>query len=246
MATRLSTTARNAACDAVVDLLDGVNYSVNNLDATMVLIEESGSAGDYFDGSSLGASWDGTAGLSASTLNDTTPNTGTSSVSLPPLDSAVSGTATTSGQSTAVLPELASAAFGTAKTTGTSAADLPGLNAAATGTAKTTGLHAATLPTLGTASTGTAKTVGASDLVLPRLDFAAAGAATTAGHMDITLPALVAGADTPSFLVLFLDVSRVGGHSLRAGRPGVGPVRRLRAFGGNGRLHRYSSQFALI
>lgn len=51
-------------------ILDGVNYTVTALDATMVLIEQTGTLDAYFDGNSSGGSWDGTPGSSPSTLTD--------------------------------------------------------------------------------------------------------------------------------------------------------------------------------
>jgi hypothetical protein len=56
---------------AVAVIIDGVgNFNVNSLDVTAVLIEQTGSLDTYFDGDSPGATWDGTTGLSASTLVD--------------------------------------------------------------------------------------------------------------------------------------------------------------------------------
>lgn len=52
-------------------LLDGINASVSNMTITGVLAEAAGSAGTYFDGDSASSSWDGTAGNSASTFDDT-------------------------------------------------------------------------------------------------------------------------------------------------------------------------------
>jgi hypothetical protein len=197
-------------------ILDGINFGVSAMDATMVLIEQSATLEDYFDGDSPNASWDGTAGLSASTLSDAAPVTGTSDVSLPPMDAAGSGTARTSGLSAAGLPAFTSAATGTATTSGTATADLPALESTGTGTAKTAGVHAATLPALGSAGTGTAKATGTSALVLPLLEHTAIGTATTAGHMDVTLPALVAGQpaeepDTGGTLGGSLATPRLGG-----------------------------------
>ncbi|NUP24020.1 MAG: hypothetical protein HOZ81_49795 [Streptomyces sp.] len=48
------------------------NYAVNPCNFTAVLYELSGSLGTYFDGNTAGASWDGTAGNSTSTLLDAT------------------------------------------------------------------------------------------------------------------------------------------------------------------------------
>ncbi|MGW0587456.1 hypothetical protein [Streptosporangium sp. NPDC002607] len=49
-------------------ILDGINYSINTVDCTMLLIEQASQVEDYFDGDSPGATWDGAPGSSASTL----------------------------------------------------------------------------------------------------------------------------------------------------------------------------------
>lgn len=70
--TRVSITATapaNAVAARVV--VDGINYNINTADFTALLIEQAGTLGTYFDGDSPSASWDGTAGLSSSTLTDT-------------------------------------------------------------------------------------------------------------------------------------------------------------------------------
>ncbi|MEV4180187.1 hypothetical protein AB0J28_01910 [Streptosporangium canum] len=69
--TRASITAvapTNAVGARVV--MDGVNYGANLTDFTAVLIEQVAAVDVYFDGDSSGASWDGTAGNSSSTLTD--------------------------------------------------------------------------------------------------------------------------------------------------------------------------------
>ncbi|MER5420350.1 hypothetical protein [Streptosporangium roseum] len=201
-------------------ILDGINFGVSAMDATMVLIEQAATLLDYFDGDSPNGSWNGTPGLSASTLSDAAPVTGTSDVSLPPMESAGSGTARTSGLSAVALPALTTTASGTATTSGTVTADLPALESAGTGTAKTAGVHAAALPSLGATGSGTAKTTGTSDAALPLLESAAAGTATTAGHMDVTLPALVADTATPQAdddITIRVVASRRG-WSARTGR----------------------------
>ena len=70
--TRVSITATapaNAVAARVV--IDGINYNINTADFTALLIEQAGTLDTYFDGDSPSASWDGTAGLSSSTLTDT-------------------------------------------------------------------------------------------------------------------------------------------------------------------------------
>lgn len=51
-------------------VLDGENFASNAADFTMALIEQGAVLQAYFDGDSPGATWDGTAGNSASTLID--------------------------------------------------------------------------------------------------------------------------------------------------------------------------------
>ncbi|MER7212455.1 hypothetical protein ABT340_35830 [Streptosporangium sp. NPDC000239] len=70
--TRISVTAvapEGAVAARVI--IDGINFPISPGDFTAVLIEEAGTLDAYFDGDSAGASWDGTAGLSSSTLTDT-------------------------------------------------------------------------------------------------------------------------------------------------------------------------------
>ncbi|MGV9536563.1 hypothetical protein ACWDR9_23380, partial [Streptosporangium sandarakinum] len=98
-------------------ILDGINYSVNNLDATMVLIEQAAALDAYFDGSSPGASWDGTAGSSSSTLAGTTVSGALASV-LPPLGGGLAGRAVARGTLAAALPPLGGALAGRAWVSG--------------------------------------------------------------------------------------------------------------------------------
>lgn len=62
-------TAPSGAATAAL-ILDGANYVVTLLDATMALVEQTAALDDYFDGNSSGGSWDGTPGNSPSTLTD--------------------------------------------------------------------------------------------------------------------------------------------------------------------------------
>jgi hypothetical protein len=67
---RVSVTGTSPANTASARLvMDGVNYSVNSADITMVMVEQVGTLDTYFDGGSPGATWDGTPGNSASTLS---------------------------------------------------------------------------------------------------------------------------------------------------------------------------------
>ncbi|MFF4417077.1 hypothetical protein ACFYY8_31540 [Streptosporangium sp. NPDC001559] len=105
--TRLSITA-TAPSGAVAArlIVDGVNFSINPADFTMALIEESADLGAYFDGNTAGAAWDGTPGLSSSTLttdgtttvssSDTSSTAETTSLtaSLPATDTANTGETT--------------------------------------------------------------------------------------------------------------------------------------------------------
>jgi hypothetical protein len=69
--TRISISGTAPASTASMRLLHfGENYAVNALSVTAVLYELGGSLQSFFDGGSVGASWDGTTGLSTSTLND--------------------------------------------------------------------------------------------------------------------------------------------------------------------------------
>jgi hypothetical protein len=76
--TRISHTGVAPSGAASVRIItDGINFALNNCDFTAVLIEESGTLQDFFDGDSANATWDGTDGNSASTLNDSPALSGT-------------------------------------------------------------------------------------------------------------------------------------------------------------------------
>jgi len=70
--TRVSLANSTAPANAVTVkiVLDGENFSGNNCDITAALIEQAATLQAYFDGDSPGAVWDGTTGLSSSTLAD--------------------------------------------------------------------------------------------------------------------------------------------------------------------------------
>lgn len=69
--TRISVTDTAPASTAFAALIVGnETFAINTFDCTELLIEESATADTYFDGDTSGATWDGTAGNSASTLND--------------------------------------------------------------------------------------------------------------------------------------------------------------------------------
>lgn len=96
--TRVAITATSPAlATAAGIILDGVNYAFNTTDITAVLIEQAAAADTYFDGDTVGATWDGADGNSASTLSDTV--TGTMSANLGALATAITGST--------VMPELA-------------------------------------------------------------------------------------------------------------------------------------------
>jgi hypothetical protein len=70
-ATRVSITATSPASTVWLRLLCfGEDYSGNPTNFSAVLYEQVGVLDTYFDGGSAGATWDGTAGNSASTLVD--------------------------------------------------------------------------------------------------------------------------------------------------------------------------------
>lgn len=68
---RVSITATSPALTTGVGvLLDGINAGVSAVTMTGMLAEAAGAVDTYFDGDTASASWDGTDGNSASTLND--------------------------------------------------------------------------------------------------------------------------------------------------------------------------------
>lgn len=62
------TAPANTASVAIVT--DGQNFGTSNTEFTAALIEQAATAQAFFDGDSVGGSWDGTAGNSSSTLAD--------------------------------------------------------------------------------------------------------------------------------------------------------------------------------
>lgn len=69
--TRISVTGNAPTGTVYAALIVGTEtFSINTCDVTQVLVEQSATLLDYFDGDSPSASWDGTAGNSPSTLND--------------------------------------------------------------------------------------------------------------------------------------------------------------------------------
>lgn len=154
--TRVSVTAvAPAGAVAARVIVDGINYSVNVTDFTMVLIEQA-TLQDYFDGDSPGASWDSTPGLSSSTLPDAAPVSGTVGVTLPALTAGLTGAIQVAGQAAATLPPLSSALTGALTVTGAAAGSLPALTGALAGQVITpAGALAAALPALTASLTGT-------------------------------------------------------------------------------------------
>lgn len=76
--TRISHTGTAPTNTAFVRIIfDGINFGLNNTDVTAVLIEQAAALDTYFDGDSPNATWDGAAGNSASTLNDSPALSGT-------------------------------------------------------------------------------------------------------------------------------------------------------------------------
>jgi hypothetical protein len=68
---RISITATVPSGQTSVQIImDGQNFASSSYDLTECLYEVAGSLGTYFDGDTAGATWDGTTGLSASTLPD--------------------------------------------------------------------------------------------------------------------------------------------------------------------------------
>jgi hypothetical protein len=65
-------------------IIDGVNMVISPTNYTALLTEVAPAADTYFDGDSPGATWDGTAGLSASTFTDVAVDL-TLAATLPPL-----------------------------------------------------------------------------------------------------------------------------------------------------------------
>ncbi|MEV4287366.1 hypothetical protein AB0K40_17820 [Nonomuraea bangladeshensis] len=127
-------------------ILDGVNYTVTTVDATMCLVEAGSDLGDYFDGDSAGASWDGTPGSSSSTLEDAI--TGTLAGGLPPLDAAGAAGLSVPATLAGTLPGLSGNSDGGVLVRGPLAAGLPSLASSGAGHVLVGGQVTAGLPSL--------------------------------------------------------------------------------------------------
>jgi hypothetical protein len=89
-------------------IIDGVNSGVSPTNYTALLTEVSPTADSYFDGDTVpGGSWDGTDGLSSSTLTTGSTVTGTATMTLGALNGTATGQRTTSGTATMNLGRLA-------------------------------------------------------------------------------------------------------------------------------------------
>lgn len=100
-----ATSPGNAVTAAVI--VDGIgNFTVNPMDVTGALIEAAAAADAYFDGDSPGATWDGTAGLSASTLPDGTVQADPGALSSSQSTSALAATVSTSARAASAASVL--------------------------------------------------------------------------------------------------------------------------------------------
>ncbi|MGW4422535.1 hypothetical protein [Streptosporangium sp. NPDC004631] len=191
--TRVSITG-TAPANAVAArvIIDGINYNINTTDFTALLIEQTGTLGTYFDGDSTNGSWDGTPGLSASTLTTAPPITGTAALTLPTLTSAAAATLTASATAAAALPPLTSALAATTTTSGQISAALLSLAAAAAATTAVVAAASAVLPALTGAAAGTLTVSGAATASLPALTAALTGAVSPTGVIACQLPRLTA------------------------------------------------------
>ena len=154
--TRISITGVAPANTAFVRLiLDGWSTTTNTTDMTAILYEASGSLADFFDGDTTpGGSWDGTTGLSASTLTSTV--TGTASVVLGALVAAASGVRSVGGAAVVSLGALAGAAVGVRTVQGSAVASLPGPTAVAVGVRTVSGVAVGSLGGLTATGSGSA------------------------------------------------------------------------------------------
>ncbi|HEU4753927.1 MAG TPA: hypothetical protein VFU47_12535, partial [Armatimonadota bacterium] len=182
-------------------VVTGENYASNATSYTMCLMEQSSTLGDYFDGDSDGASWDGTPGNSTSTLSDS-PATVTGGIdgALPTLTGAASGTLTTTGTTTGALPALNGSASGTLTDSGALTGAMPLVTATGSGVVFDAASLMGTLPALTGSLAGTEATTGDLAGNFPLLTGEAAGTATSSGTLAGTLPLLAAdlSSDVPA------------------------------------------------
>lgn len=91
-------------------IVDGINYTINITHMTMVLIEQAVSLQDYFDGDSPGASWDGSAGNSSSTLPGGSQVTGEVSQTITALATAAGANAASAATTSTTTADITAAA----------------------------------------------------------------------------------------------------------------------------------------
>lgn len=182
---RMSATATAPAGAVTASLItEGFNFGGGFGDFTMVLIEAGAVLGDYFDGGSPSATWDGTPGNSASTLEDSI--SAVLDATLPPVTASIAAEVTAEGVLVSTLPALTASLTGTVEVAGQLAATLPPLAASLTGVVEVEGTLAATLPAVSAALTGqvTDPPQGVLNAVLPALT------ATLTGTSDATPPVI--------------------------------------------------------
>lgn len=185
--TRISFTATAPANTTGVYLLyDGNNFTIRPCDLTAVLLEQASSLDTYFDGNTAGATWDGTAGNSASTLTTGTTHTADS-------------TATTTAALTTSAVKTAEASSGAATTAGLAAAAVktaeavvaPATTAALTGTVVLTAEATAALATTAAlASVGAVSSARSASLATTAA-LTAAGSVFTPGDSTTVVGSLI-------------------------------------------------------
>jgi hypothetical protein len=179
-------------------IIDGGNFSSTPRTVTAVLIEAAAATAAYFDGDFPNATWDGTTGLSSSTLTD--------------------GPVTVTGSASMSLGALTETATGQVTVLGTGSMPLGGLTASETGQVTVLGAAAANLGALSQTATGQRTTHGAATMNLGRLAMNATN--VTGGPVilpdDFYTPGPCRPYDYVSFCDIPLESAAVSGYALQA------------------------------
>lgn len=201
-------------------VITGEDFSINTTDVTAVLIEQAASALDFFDGDSPSASWDGTAGNSASTLAGGSAVSGDVSQTITGTVTATGANAAVGAASQTVTAALtaagANAAVGAVSQTVTATLTAAGANAAVGGATSTT-TAAVTATGANAASGGASPTTSASVTASAQVTGTEATPTVTA---SVTAEASVTSPEGGSWYTL-LDIMREAAAERRAERERV-------------------------
>lgn len=221
---RLDLTATSLAnTTGVYIILDGINSGAipGGTHVTACLLEQA-TLDDYFDGDVPGpptSSWDGTTGLSPSTLEDAPPLIeGDVAVDLGALTIGAVGTTIVNGSVSVALGALTVASVGRTRVDGVVAAPLGGLGVAAIGSVQVNGGATVALGGLNVAAVGQRTAVGLATVNLGQLAISAS--AITGGPVvlpdDFYSPGPCRDYEYISFCTIPVEAVAVSGYAVTA------------------------------